>query len=116
MPRKPWEIPIEYTDSRWDTNPTESDQEERSERDIEELLHRPTRTEEAGQLKVSTTDNRPINYGHGPHNVDLDIDDNDDGVPSDYHPRPETKELFGLIDDEDLLDADLDDAEFDDSY
>jgi hypothetical protein len=116
MPRKPWEIPVVYNDDRF--QPTsrsgqderDSDQNERDSDDIEELLNRPSRTEEAGQLKVNSNDNRPIDYRRGPHDEELDLDD------SEYisHPGPETQvESFGL--DDEFESAEDDEAEFEGS-
>ena len=86
MPRKPWEIPVQYNDDRW---PEPSNAPDRSaaaspqgrdddadyhdERDIEELLSRPAR--EPNDNDYECNDTTPVNYANGPHDRDFEDDD-----------------------------------------
>ncbi len=116
--RKPWEIPIQYTDDRW--TPTSKEQsrladivaseENRHIDDVEEILDRPDSKEERA---YDCNDTSPVNYGHGPHDDEFGVDDEDtpdtDLVP--YDRGPENEEEFG-VDDDDFEAADDDDQEF----
>ena len=125
MPRKPWEIPVEYVDSRWeeagasaapasppaeDYDPeTHAHEDERDARDVDELLNRPDGREEKVYECTNTT---PVDYRKGPHDTEFGVNEkvfNDDAlnpaVP--YENGPHDDEL-GLTDEEEYEDADPD--------
>ena len=125
--RKPWEIPISYNDDRWvepkraegvAENPVSrgaSDNgDERDAGDIETILRRPDRVHEDREYECN--DVTPINYGKGPHDEELGVDDHDfdepDTVPVDYDRGPHEDE-FG-VDDDDSFEPVGDEAEFPD--
>lgn len=111
MPRKPWEIPIEYNDPRWDeASPAESSSgqlshnetdegDEREERDIEALLKRETRNPSGYECNDTT----PLNYSKGPHQDEFGVDEKDFEAPDD-DPVPygngEHEDEFGFDDEE----------------
>jgi hypothetical protein len=81
--RKPWEIPITYTDDRW-TPMTPKQQRQadivaREERrhidDVEEMLSRPDRGVEERHYECNDT--TPVNYGKGPHTEAFGVDEDE---------------------------------------
>src|SRR5215218_5175066 len=114
--------PPQYNDDRWeDPRKAESmaadavnrgpgdNGEERSERDIEELLNRPDEREER---VYECNDTTPINYAKGPHDEEFGVDDKEfdgpDRDPMPYHRGPADEEEFGVEEDDDELEP-LDD-------
>jgi hypothetical protein len=86
--RKPWEIPMQYSDDRWETGDGEKmplaeiadEQEERSSEEMDALISRGPRVE---RPSVSN-DKTPLDYSKGPHNEVLGVEDRDEhGSPDD---------------------------------
>lgn len=120
MSRKPWEVPVQYNDDRWDEDPpasqkgdgfgrrhgsdvddeVDADADERDGRDIDELLARP---DQRNDKEYECTDTTPVDYNKGPHDDEFGVDDSDFDTPDD-HPVPYANQphddVFGL-DDED---------------
>lgn len=105
--RKPWEIPIQYTDDRFvEPTPTSAGRDESrpvedlDADDIEERLRRPDVKEER---EYECNDTTPINYAKGPHDDEFGVDGNafdaPDDVPLDYENGPHDDE-FGEDDEE----------------
>jgi hypothetical protein len=88
MARKPWEIPIEYRDERFDDPPATSkdrvaeppdEDDARDSRDVEELLSRG----EPEERKYDCNDTTPVDYGKGPHDKEFGVDEKDFDAPDD---------------------------------
>lgn len=124
--RKPWEIPVEYVDSRWveptkrtqpaardlpSYSPRDEEPEERTAEDIEELLSRPNRDTTGSDRTYECTDDSPINYSVGPHDREFGCRDTDDRLPGTFVPGRVEEGDPGNVDydDEELEPADHDD-------
>lgn len=72
---KPWMRPPQYVDTRFpeSSQPAKADEtEDRSERDVDELIRRGPREER--DRNYECTDTEPINYSNGPHDRPFDYD------------------------------------------
>jgi hypothetical protein len=116
-------VPVRYNDDRFVEKrpPAQSGQggvaggasdngEEKSGRDVEEMLRRPERRSER---EYECNDTTPLNYERGPHDDELDVSDREfspsaDNPPLAYDNGPHDEE-FGVEDDFLPLD---DEAEF----
>lgn len=94
--RPPWMIPMYESyvtpkppakpvvesgeDEEW--SPTYNESDERDEDEIDELIERSERRGGGGDIRGTCTgavnDNRPVNYGRGPHDNEFGMDDKDD--------------------------------------
>lgn len=122
--RKPWEVPVQYNEDRFEppTRPARpapryeesGDFDERDARDVEEILRRPDRP--ADDREYECNDTTPINYGRGPHDEEFGVDENEfdhaDPVQVDYGQGPHDEE-YGVEDDDDFERLG-DEPEFDD--
>jgi hypothetical protein len=119
MPRKPWETPIEYNDTRWEESPPnaiDSPQsgieglDERDKDEVEELMSREPREEK----EYECNDDSPLDYGRGPHDDELDTEDRfdqPDDIPVPYGNGPHEEVLDDDDEDEDDREIDDDDRE-----
>ena len=104
---KPWLRPIEYVDDRFtDPSPSSSSpdpgrqSEELDAADVEERINRPARDDDRA---YECNDATPLNYGKGPHDEVLGVEDSEfdapDDAPLDYESGPHDDE-FGDDDEE----------------
>lgn len=108
--RKPWEIPMQYNDDRFEPSPSPLDRPrevddpvgERDARDVEELISRAPRDRPG---VGGSNDATPLDYGRGPHDDEFGVDDDEgsdgsDDVPVPYENGPHDND-FGDHDDYD---------------
>jgi hypothetical protein len=110
MSRKPWMVPIQYTDERFvepegspPATASMADDEDADERDgseIEERLSRPSR----GDARTyDCNDTTPLDYSKGPLDSECGVEDRDDPAPDDvpvpYENGPQDEQEFGIDDD-----------------
>lgn len=102
--RKPWEIPMSYNEDRFvDPQPSEArslqdipsrEITELDENDVIEMLNRPN---DRDAKVYECNDTTPVNYGKGPHNEVLGVEeaefDAPDDHPLDYESGPHDQEF-----------------------
>lgn len=103
--RKPWMTPVIYNDDRFVERDNEDDRDDAEE----EAAPYVQRVGRGNRDTVQSTDSDPINYGRGPHDEELGVDEEPE-----FSDALEELGVFGAIDDregeQELSDDDDEDA------